>query len=671
MPRPSLSDNARTSHPFDWPTRYLYPLLFLAAFLAYWPALTGGLLWDDPGHITRADLRSLDGLARIWFEFGATQQFYPLLHSAFWFEHRLWGDATLGYHVMNVLQHATAACLFAAVLRRLAIPGSTLAALLFVLHPVCVESVAWISEQKNTLSAVLYLGAALAYLRYDVERTGRRYALALLLFVAALLTKSVTATLPAALLVVFWWRRGKLTWRHDVVPLLPWFGLGIASGTVTAFFEHTLIGAEGAAFDLTALERALLAGRVAWFYLGKLLWPAELIFIYPRWTIDAAVWWQWFFPLATLGVLTALVLLAHRVRASALNSQLSALNSSPHARRAPLAAALLFGGTLFPVLGFFNVYPFVFSYVADHFQYLATLPLFALTAAALSLFFARRPRPAALVTSGALLLTLGTLTVLQAGIYRDAETLYRTTLARNPACWMAHNNLAMLLTESGQPATAVPHLEQALKLRPDYPQALSNLGDNLTRLGRPTDAVPPLERALQLQPRYPEAHNNLAIALMALDRAPEAIAHYESALQINRRYATAHHNLGLALAGSDRVAEAIPHFRRAVELQPQHADAELGLAFALASTDRFTESVPHFERALSLRPDSAPAHQAYARSLARQGRLDQALTHFRRVVELTPQSGAAHRDLAFVLRQLGRSEEAQEHFAAANQLGAP
>lgn len=662
MPRPRPAETIRASDPFDWPTGYLYPLLFVLAFLAYWPALNGGLLWDDPGHLTRAELRSLKGLARIWFEFGATQQFYPLLHSAFWLEHRLWGDATLGYHVINVLQHATAAGLFAAVLRRLAIPGAGLAAVLFVLHPVCVESVAWISEQKNTLSAVLYLGAALAYLRYDVERTGSRYAFAILLFAAALLTKSVTATLPAALLVVFWWRRGKLTWRHDVVPLLPWFGLGMLSGSITAYFERTLIGAQGAIFDLTSLERVLLAGRVVWFYLGKLLWPAELIFIYPRWTIEASTWWQWLFPLATLTVLATFFLLARHSRLSAL---------SPLARRAPFAAALLFGGTLFPVLGFFNVYPFAFSYVADHFQYLAALPLLALIAAALSQFFARRRRSAALVTSAALLLTLGTLTVLQAGIYRDAETLYRTTLDRNPTCWMAHHNLAMLLTESGEPAAALPHLEQALRIRPDYPQALSNLGDNLTRLGRAAEAVPPLERALQLQPRYPEAHNNLAIALMALDRPTEAIAHCESALRINPRYATAHHNLGLALAGSDRIAEAIPHFRRAVELQPQDADAALSLAFALASTDGFTESVSHFERALSLQPDSAAVHQAYARSLARQGRLEQALTHFRRVVELKPQSGVAHRDLAFNLHQLGRAAEAHQHFIAARQLGAP
>ncbi|ACB77555.1 tetratricopeptide repeat protein [Opitutus terrae] len=710
--RPGSSSPSTPADPFALPARWLYPLLFLVALAAYWPALGGGVLWDDLGHLTRQDLRSFDGLGRIWFEIGATQQYYPLLHSAFWLEHRLWGDATLGYHLTNVFQHALVACLFAALLRRLAVPGAALAALLFALHPVGVESVAWISEQKNTLSAIFYLAAALAYLQWhgrparesmlgvargpDPARSptetpapprsapplawerGRPrplfgYFFATFLFLCALLTKTVTATLPAALLVIFWWRRGKLGWRHDVVPLLPWFGLSIAGGALTAHFERTLIGAQGAAFDLGWIERGLLAGRVVWFYLGKLLWPAELSFIYPRWHVDATAWWQWLFPLATLAVLAVLWRIAHSgSQPSTLNSQLSApalRRLGEGGRRAPLAAALLFGGTLFPVLGFFNVYPFVFSYVADHFQYLAALAVFALVAAAIAHAAVRWTRPAALSSAGVILLVLGALTWSQAAIYRDGFRLYRDTLAKNPDCWMAHNNLAMLLTESGRPAEAIPHLEQALRIRPDYPQAMSNLGDDLIRLGRSREAIPHLERALALQPDYVQAHNNLGTALLTLDRAAEAIAHFERAVQLDPRYTMAHYNLGLALAQTDRVREAIPHFERVVTLQPTHAHAELSLAYALASTDRFSESIRHFERALELEPDSVEAHQTYARMLARHGQLDQALPHFRAVVELMPQSGAAHRDLGFALRQLGRSDEAMPHFLEAQRLG--
>jgi len=302
-------------------------VIFAVTLLAYLPAMRGGFLWDDDFHVTQPDLQSVEGLKRIWCEMGATQQYYPLLHSAFWVEHRLWGDSVVGYHLTNILLHAAAACLVVAVVRRLIHGESSpstplrafdpekvaagherrryagvewLAGLIFALHPVCVESVAWISEQKNTLSTIFYLGSALVYLRFDQDRRPSRYFLALGLFVLALLTKTVTATLPAALLVVFWWQRGRLQWIRDVRPLLPWLGLGATAGLLTSWVERTFIGAQGADFTLNLLERCLLAGRVIWFYLGKLVWPADLIFIYPRWAVDAAVWWQYLFPLAAL-----------------------------------------------------------------------------------------------------------------------------------------------------------------------------------------------------------------------------------------------------------------------------------------------------------------------------------------------------------------------------------
>src|SRR5881628_867906 len=200
-------------------------LLVGAIFVAYFPAIHGSLVWDDDAHVTRADLRSLHGLWRIWFDLGATQQYYPLLHSAFWLEHHFWGDSTTAYRLLNVVLHATAACLFALVLSQFSIRGAWLGAYLFALHPLGVESVAWISEQKNTLSTVFYLLAMLLYLQNDEEtnsgssRLTQKYFIAMSLFVAAILTKSVTATLPAALLVIVWWSRGKLSWERDVVPL--------------------------------------------------------------------------------------------------------------------------------------------------------------------------------------------------------------------------------------------------------------------------------------------------------------------------------------------------------------------------------------------------------------------------------------------------------------------
>jgi hypothetical protein len=245
-------------------------LLFAAVLIAYLPALNGGLLWDDGAHVTRPELQSFQGLWRIWSDLWATQQYYPVLHTAFWIEHRLWGDSVLGYHLANLALHAAAALLLLMILRRLAIPGAWLAALIFALHPVCVESVAWITEQKNTLSAVFYLASALVYLEFDETRRRSSYLLALGLFVLALLSKTVTATLPAAMLVVLWWRRGRLSWKHDALPLAPWFALGTVAGLFTAWVESEVIGAKGADFALTLIGRCLVAGRVIWFYLSKI-----------------------------------------------------------------------------------------------------------------------------------------------------------------------------------------------------------------------------------------------------------------------------------------------------------------------------------------------------------------------------------------------------------------
>ena len=227
MGRPRRADEAGESRR-PWHRALLFAALVLVVLAAYHPAWHGGMLWDDDAHITSRDLRSPEGLWRIWFDLGATQQYYPLVHSAFWVQHRLWGDDTLGYHLVNIVLHGMAAFLFALVLQRLSVPGAILAAFLFALHPVHVESVAWITELKNTFSGVFYLGAALAYLDFDRTRRRRSYAAGLVLFLLALLSKTVAATLPAALLVVVWWQRGRVDWRRDGRPLIPFVAAGVA-----------------------------------------------------------------------------------------------------------------------------------------------------------------------------------------------------------------------------------------------------------------------------------------------------------------------------------------------------------------------------------------------------------------------------------------------------------
>ena len=602
-----------------WSPGAVFALVLALTLVAYFPALTGDFLWDDAGHITRSDLQSWSGLARIWFELGATQQYYPLLHSAFWLEHQLWGDTALGYHLINVLWHATAACLLVGLLRRLVVPGALLAGLVFALHPVAVESVAWMAEQKNTLSTVFYLAAALAWLRFADERRPARYVIATLWFVAALLTKTVTATLPAALLVIAWWRVGRLSWRGDVAPLLPWLALCAAAGIGTAWLETVQIGASGGDFALGPLERGLLAGRVVWFYLGKLVWPADLTFFYPRWTIDAGVVWQWLFPMATLGTIAGGAWRSWR-------------------ERGPLAAALLYGGTLVPVLGFVNVYPFVFSYVADHFQYLASLSMIAFLSAAVvrGHQLLHWPRWSGPTAAAGLLVLLGGLTWRQSGMYRDVFSLYETTLARNPSSWVARLNLGSALAAAGRPADGLSHLRRALELKPDHPETLNSLADVLNQIGRSSEALPLLDRALQLQPRFAAAHNTRGATLMALQRADDGVVAFRRAVALNPALVAARVNLGWAHANAGRIAEAIAEFTRACRERPDFADAELKWGLTLVMNSRLNEALPHLERAVALQPENADLHHVLGRAFLGLGQRAAAVEQFEETLRLAP-----------------------------------
>lgn len=557
--------------------------LFVATFLTYAPAISAEFIWNDSEYVTAPPLRSLAGLGRIWFEVGATEQYYPLLHSSFWLQHRLCGDSPTGYHVLNILLHATAACLLVAVLRRLVIPGAWLAGFVFALHPVYVESVAWVSEQKNTLSLVFYLAAALLYLRFDGERRRGIYIVATGGFILALLSKSVTATLPAALLVVIWWQRGRIEWKRDVVPLLPWFLMGAAMGLFSAWVEKTYIGAQGDEFNLTLLQRALLAGRISWFYVGKLFWPADLIFIYPRWTIQPTHVGHWLFSLAVIAALVAL----WRIRGR---------------WRAPLAAVLFFGGSLFPTLGFFNVYAFIYSYVADHWQYLPSIGLVVLSVAGLTRWLATRPAWWGWSIRGTLLGALAILSFHQSRMYADMRTFYVTTIAKNPECWMAYNNLGNLLRDRGELDAAREELEAALRVRPDLHKVHYNLGNVLWDLRRPVDATRSYMRAIELKPDYPDAHNHLGRALMQQGRRDEALPHLREALRLEPEYHDARNNLGAVLRDVGQLQAALLELERLVRAQPQMPAAHLNLAFTLSLLGRNAEATEHYQTARRLNP---------------------------------------------------------------------
>ncbi|HEY3756876.1 MAG TPA: tetratricopeptide repeat protein [Opitutaceae bacterium] len=581
--------------------------LVVVTFKVYQSVTSAGFIWDDDGHVTAPALRSLEGLARIWFRPGATQQYYPVLHSAFWLEHVLWGDTAWAYHLLNVAWHAMAAVLFARLLgavarEKFAPEWAWWAAGLFALHPVNVESVAWISEQKNTLSAVFYLLAAISFLRWrDSERRAGGYARATLWFLLALGSKSVTATLPAALCVMLWWREGSLEWRRDVRPLGPWFLAALSAGAFTAWMERAYIGARGAHFALTAGDRFALAGRIAWFYLRKLFWPDHLLFVYPRWEVARWPSWMVGYAVAALAITGALWL---RRRQS----------------RAPLAFALLFLGTLLPALGFINVYPFVFSYVADHFVYLAGLAVFAAAGAAWENW--RRSAPNGTLPRAAfalVLIVLASLTWRQSRLYHDQETLYRATIAENPSAWLAQENLGVVLANSGRWREAAAHDQAALALNPDYAETHSNYGNVLAHDGRWAEALEQYQAALRLRPDFVPAQDNgakaeyaVASGLANAGHFQDAIGHYSAALSLRPDFVAALSERGLAETYANQPRRAVQDLRRALGLAPQSETTHAYLGLALSNLGDAAGAAAEYREALRLNPSDSEVRDRLA-----------------------------------------------------------
>jgi len=604
-------------------------LLLLLTFAAYYPALSAGFIWDDNDYVTEnTTLRSLTGLHRIWFEVTATPQYYPIVHTTFWLEYHAWGLSAPGYHLDNVLLHAISAVLLWQVLKKLRLSAAWPAAALFALHPVMVESVAWVTERKNVLSTVFYLASALAYLRFNgtEPQPGPRkrgwYVFALVLFIAALLSKTVTSSLPGALLLVLWWKKGRLQ-RSDILPTLPFFVVGAALGLLTARLEAHHVGAQGAEWNINILERCLIAGRAVWFYAGKLIWPAKLTFIYPRWTIEAGVWWQWLFPVAAAGAVA--VLWAARKRIG----------------RGPLVGVLFFGGTLLPALGFINTYPMRYAFVADHFQYLASIGIIILAADGLR----RLPRPITM----ALLLVLGTLTWQQAHIYKDLETLWRDTLKKNPGCWLAQNNLGVVYENQGKPAEAEPYFRKAIELNPNFPEALNSLGANLSEQGRMKEAADYFNAALRLQPKYGIARINLEKARADIElsqgHVDEAIEQYRQILSADPTNAASEYKLGLALALAGKMDEAILHYGQALKINTNNPEAEYNLGYALRVVGRLEEAATHLRMALRLRAEFPLANYNLGCVLADQGQTEEARAQLKEALRLKPDYQEARQKL--------------------------
>ncbi|HVM59794.1 MAG TPA: tetratricopeptide repeat protein [Verrucomicrobiae bacterium] len=576
---------------------FLALVLVAMTFAVYAPMWHAGFIWDDDDHLTANPVMTAPhGLRMIWSSL-TYSRYYPLTLTTFWCERRLWGLDPRPYHVINIALQAINGVLVFLILRRLRVPGAWVAACLWAVHPVNVESVAWITELKNVQSGLFFFVSLLCFLRFERARRGWWYALALTCGAAAMLSKPSTVVLPLVLLLCAWWEHG--AWRRrDLLRSVPFFLLACGTSLLAIAEQHGQVVRAGTdEWKLGMAERLIVAAKAIWFYAGKTLWPVDLIFVYPRWNVRAGSIVEWM-PLAAAVV---------------MGMALWKLRGKPSGRGALFGFAF-FVVALLPVLGFFSVFYFRYSYVADHFQYLASIGLITLAVAVAG---AVVRQPAARCAAGAIAVAaFGALSWRHAEVFHDEETLWRDVIARNPGCLMAHNNYATVLIGQGRWEEALQQCQQALQIKPDDPVAHDNWGSVLLKTGKPREAVEQYARAVDLKPDSAEAQYNYGNALFQVGRVEEAIGHYEMAARINPNLRGLQYNLGNALLHAGRAEEAIAHYERAVLDAPDNAEARNRLATALALVGRVQEAISNYERALELRPENAEAANNLAWLLA-------------------------------------------------------
>jgi protein O-mannosyl-transferase len=632
----------------------LVAVFVIAAGLAYWRAAGAGFVWDDDDYVTQNPvLRSWAGLWRIWFEPTSLPQYYPLVHTTFWLEYRLVGLEPWLYHVTNVVLHVLAGMLLLRFVRALGIGGALFAALWFVVHPVHVESVAWVTERKNTLSLVCALAAAGRWLRwYDAGRP-RDQAIGSVWFLLALLSKTVIATLPAALLVVVWWRDGRLparAWRGA----LPWLVAGGLLGATTVWLEATHVGAAGEAWQLAGAERLLVAGRAPWFYLGSLLWPFGVCFNYERWSLDVVDPLQWAWPVATIVALAVAFVLRRRIG------------------RGPLAVLLLFGGMLMPALGFFDVFPFRYSYVADHFQYHASLAvLVGVTAVATRIIVARLGAAPAAVLGGCVLVVLAFRASAQVLHYRDFDTLFERTLECNPRSALALANLGASANVRGESVLAKDLLERCVAIDPGNHEAWTNLGVLAHRGGDRAEARRLYERALSIRPAEASASNNLAVLLLEDGDAAAALALLRPAIARVAEHFECRVTLVDALVAARDWQSGLAAAQHVLARDPGRAATRLQAARCLLRLDQPSPAAANALLVLRGDAGNAAARDVAAEALAEFVRAGPAANARESVVNACRNAGVGEAALlplvARELARLGAPEHAEQFAAAAGR----
>jgi len=586
----------------DW---FWGSILILSVILTYTPVSQAGFVYDDSIILTgNPCIVGPLGLKEIWTTNAA--DICPFVLSTFWIEHALWGLNPLPYHLVNILLHGLSAVFLWWALRHLRVPGAWIGAALWAIHPVNVESVAWITEMKNTESGLFFLLTVPFFVRWLRAKdlgaptgNGWNYLLTLLFAGLAIASKSSTVILPVVLCLCAWWIEGRWYWRN-LARTAPIFLMAIAASLLSIWTQGLHLASDAdPQWVRTWPERLVAAGDAVWFYLGKLLFPHPLIFIYPRWQIDAS---QWYSYLPLLAVILILVLFwLKRERWS----------------RAWFFAFSYFLVALLPALGLIDNFVFEYSLVFDHFQYLASIGPLALVGAGLARF-SDFPFPKNLAVQfalcSALLLILGAASWQRTLVYKNAEALWTDTLAKNPSCWMGEVNLGSVLAEEGQADEAIGHFQRALKINSNCVVAQNNLGDALFDKGQADEAIGHFQKALEIDPNFAQAHSNLGFALLQKGKLDEAIAQFHKAVGIDPNFAQAYSNLGNTLFQKGQLDEAVDQFQKALEITPNSFETHYNIGTALVRKGRLDEGITHFQEVLRLQPDFRPAQDALAQA---------------------------------------------------------
>ena len=697
--------------PWSFVTESAYRTVLLGLALcgivavSYYPALSAEFVWDDSIFVGESAVRAWSGLWTIWFSPGEMMEehYWPVLYTTFWLEHKLWGTWPFGYHLVNLLLYMANVVLLWHLLRRLSVPGAWAVAAVFAVHPVHVESVAWVIGRKDLLSGLFYVAAALCWIRSidGLEDRQRRpsdfmgvvrpglYLASLGLFVAAVLSKSVAVTLPVAFAILLWWKNGRVTWT-DAWRIAPFFvvALAVALADLTFYTAGRDFG-----IDHGPVERVLIAAQALWFYAGKLAWPTDLAVIYPMWDIGIGDPLAWSCLIAAVAVATLLWFGRHRLG------------------RGPLAGVAFFAVTLSPALGFVDHLYMQFSLVADRFAYLAVIGIIAVLVGA-AVHYAEKlpdvPKTVALGVLVAVLAVFGKLTWDQSGVYRDEIAFFNHVISLNPEARSAHRNLANALIAKGRPTEALDASSIAVEKRPDSATVHVTRGIALLAVGRLDEATDSLRHALRLDPTNKIAHYNMAEIRKAQGRFEESLVSYREVLKLDPEFAAAlagmgealfrlggygeavqsleqatslrvdalpvrtYHLLAEALRRQQRYQDAIDAYSNVLEIDPDFDSAHAGIGYALLRLERFAEALASLAWSVSLEPhapDAPDRHVAMGLALEALGRKDEAANHYVRGLEIDPRNSTALNSLAWLRYRQQRYEEALRHYGTLVEIG--